>query len=607
MQGGQQAVKIRYLDGRRFRRAVLAGVVWVHENRDFLNRINVYPVPDADTGTNMSLTMKSAAEGLKNSSQRSIASASQSLAESALLGSQGNSGAILSQFFMGLSDGLRGKVRISTWDFAQAVERARQAAYAALARPREGTILTVIKDWSDYISEKRSESQDFATLLKGALERAKESLKETPEHLSILKEHGVVDAGAQGFVYLLEGIMDYMDSGKVRTPFPSGRGQAAAHAPGSVRARRPLKELAYRFCSEAVVQTDRAVSRDQLQSALLPLGDSLVMVTGERLFKAHLHTNDPDRFFEAVGRMGQVVGRKVDDMILQQKEALDSAAPVAVVTDSACDLPEGYLRENSILVVPLKLVFGDRVYTDRVDITPGEFLELCKTSPHHPRTSQPSAGEYLEAFENAADWAKEIVVISLSSAVSGTYQAALNSAAMFTKLPVHVVDSRSVTVAQGLLVRQARAMALAGASGSEIVARLEALRPRLRLFVSLESLDFAHKGGRVGIGKSLAVKLLGIKPVISFNAAGQVVSPSWALGNRRVQEKVLASAKAEIDRYEKVAVGVAHLGAPAVGDLYLKKVREWTGIDDIPLVEATPVLGAHSGPGAGAIAVLGLD
>jgi hypothetical protein len=308
-----------------------------------------------------------------------------------------------------------------------------------------------------------------------------------------------------------------------------------------------------------------------------------------------------------MGGFGTVVGRKQDDMVRQQSEAQETSAPVAIVTDSSGDLPEGYLRENGILTVPLKVLFGEKVYYDRIDINQSEFLRLCETSPHHPTTSQPTVGDFVAVFESAAQWAKEIVVVCLSGGVSGTYEAAVRAAEQFRQIPVHAVDSRSLTVAQGLLVQEARSLALAGATGDRIAERLDELRGRLKVFISLKNLDFVHRGGRVGFGKSLLTKLLRIKPVISFDAEGKVVAAAKAFGDRGVQAKVMALAKAEVGRYTRCRVGVAHVGAPGVAELYRKNVGLWTGLEDIPVVEATPVLGAHSGPGAAGIAVLGLE
>lgn len=600
------SVKIRYLDGRRLKRAVLAGIERLEERREQLNNINVYPVPDADTGTNMSLTMRSVADELRHHFHRSIEKVCHAMAESAILGSQGNSGAILAQFIKGLADGLAGKARATTEDFAGAVCRAKRAAYAALSKPREGTILTVMKDWADHISLQYAKSEDFAILLRSALVRAKESLARTPEKLAVLKEHGVVDAGALGFIHLLEGITDYVEAGSLRAPEPEDLEDLAGGHDHFVFAHAPV-DVTFRFCTECVVRTKAEVSQEAIEAALESRGDSLVVVSGEGLLKVHIHTNEPAALFEIMGGYGDILKKKTEDMQAQHESAVVDTAKVAIVADSACDLPMEYLRKNFISIVPLKVMFGDEVFLDKMEITPSEFMRKCEVSPHHPKTSQPAVKDYLRAYEEAARRAEAIVVVSLSGGVSGTYQAASTAAAQFDRVPVHVVDSATVSVAQGLLVREARRMALQGMSAEAVAERLEILRQRARLFISLRNLDFVHRGGRVGFGKSLLARMLNIKPIIAFGRDGKAYSPGSAFGSRGVHRKIVGLARQAWSQYKTYRVAVAHMAAPRVAEYYVRAIRDLTGLEDVPVIEATPVLGSHSGPGAAAIAVLGLD
>lgn len=592
-------VKIRYLDGRRFRRALLAGNEWLHQKREYLNRINVYPVADADTGTNMSLTMRSAAEGLKRTEERSISAATQEMAAGAIMGSQGNSGAILAQFFQGLADGLRGKLRITTRDFAAAVQRARESAYRALSQPKEGTILTVIKDWSEYIVAKHEEKRDFADLLRGALDRAKQSLKGTTEQLEVLRQHGVVDAGAQGFIHLLEGITEYVDAGTIR-----GKAEEEEEEEVHLRLDAFPGSLAYRYCTEGIVRA-QSVDRAQLETELADLGDSLVVVSGSGLLKVHIHTNDPEELFRRLESRGEILKRKAQDMQAQHDEAYQERASVAVVTDSACDLPADYMRSNRIGVVPLKVIFGDRVYLDKVTLAPADFLLECALSSHVPRTSQPGVGDYMRAFEDAARWAKEIVVVSLSGGVSGTFEAAKTAASQYQRLPVYTVDSACLSVAQGLLVQEARRLAVAGEGAQQIALKLEEAKRRMKIFIALRSLEFARRGGRVSLTTSLVAKLLNLKPVITLTPEGKVGKAGAAFGAGGVKRKLVAMAAAQWRRYPSGEVAVAHVGAPELAAWYKRQMEKVTGLSGIPIMDAASVLAAHAGPGAAGIAVLG--
>ncbi|HEX9149929.1 MAG TPA: DAK2 domain-containing protein, partial [Thermoanaerobaculia bacterium] len=196
-------ISIGYLDGRRLSRAVIAGAHFVGQRAEPLNKINVFPVPDGDTGTNLATTLQKIAAGIARVRERHVRRVSTAVADEALAGARGNSGAILAQFFSGFCEGLPDRPRITTSDFGDAVVRAADSAYGAIARPVEGTILTVIRDWARYVANRAKDIRDFAVILPDSLKEAKRSLENTPKQMAALRKAGVVDAGAQGFVYLL--------------------------------------------------------------------------------------------------------------------------------------------------------------------------------------------------------------------------------------------------------------------------------------------------------------------------------------------------------------------------------------------------------------------
>src|SRR5437762_218029 len=206
----QVVIAVGYLDGRRLSRSVIAGARFVAERAEPLNKFNVFPVPDGDTGSNLAATLQKIAAGIARLRERHVRRMCQALADEALGGARGNSGAILAQFFSGLCEGLPDRPRVSTRDFGAAALSAAESAYHAIARPVEGTILTVIRDWARRVSERARDVPDFAEILPDSLKEAKRSLENTPKQMKALQKAGVVDAGAQGFVYLLEGIVRYV-------------------------------------------------------------------------------------------------------------------------------------------------------------------------------------------------------------------------------------------------------------------------------------------------------------------------------------------------------------------------------------------------------------
>ncbi len=210
-------IQIKYLNGIRFKRFIIHSAQRINQTEQYLNDINVFPVADGDTGTNMAATMNSIVKEIKKCKESSFARISSIIADSALTGARGNSGAILAQFFQGLAEATKDKVRLSTETFAQAATKAAEQARNAISNPQEGTIITVMKDWANHLTEHAPNTPDFVELFKKALSKAKDSLAQTPDKLLILKKAGVVDAGAQGFVNILEGIVSFIEYGKIKS------------------------------------------------------------------------------------------------------------------------------------------------------------------------------------------------------------------------------------------------------------------------------------------------------------------------------------------------------------------------------------------------------
>ena len=204
---------IEYIDGIRLYKSIAAGLRRVVSRQEYLNKINVFPVPDGDTGTNMAYTLTSIEEGIQNNAYSDIKKMSMAIADSALDGARGNSGAILAQFFVGFADGIKDVKKINTKEFSQAISHAKDYSYDALIKPREGTILSVIRSWSESLESLSEKSNDFSTMLSSGLINAQKALEDTPKQLEVLAKAGVLDAGAQGFVDMLSGIQEFIESG----------------------------------------------------------------------------------------------------------------------------------------------------------------------------------------------------------------------------------------------------------------------------------------------------------------------------------------------------------------------------------------------------------
>ncbi len=607
-------MQIAYVDGPRFRRSVLAACAWAERQRGELNRINVFPVPDGDTGTNLALTLRSVADRLRGSEDDEISAVAREAAQAAVLGARGNCGMMLSHFLLGFAEDVGDRARITTIEFADALCAGVENLHRALQEPVEGTILTVMRDTAEAASS--AEIPDFAPLLDHLGERARESLERTPELLPVLRKAGVVDAGAKGFVHLIEGVVRYIEGAPLVAADP--RARFDDREPAVTEIEYPDRAERFRFCTEALVRgpdlPDQATVRDRLGGA----GDSLIVVRTEDVLKVHVHTDEPEEVFSRLRGLGELVTHKAEDMRAQHaalergREAARRSGhvrlarrPVAVLTDSAHDLPDEVVRAHGIQVVPLLLVRDDAVLRDGVDVTSDEFARMLETEERLPTTSQPPPGAFLEGYRRAAEDGESVVAVLLSGALSGTFRSAETAAGEFADVPIHLVDSRGASLLQGLLTLRAAELAEAGVEPAEVAGRLARIRDRSGILFTVDTFDRLLASGRVGKGKAWLGSMLGVKPILGLTREGRVEPVGRALGRRRLLDAVMEALDERLPGDGgALRFGVVHVGAPEVVDEVRARLRDRYGPVEVLSGPATAVIATHLGTGAWGLAWL---
>jgi len=392
-------IQIKYLNGIRFKRFILNSAQRINQMEQYLNDINVFPVADGDTGTNMVATMNSIVKGIKKCKEYSFARISSIIADSALTGAHGNSGAILAQFFQGLAEATRGKVRLSTEAFANAAVKAAEQARNAISHPQEGTIITVMKDWANHLTEHAPHTPDFVELFKKSLSKAKDSLAKTPDKLLILKKAGVVDAGAQGFVNILEGIVNFIEYGKIKSLKVI---TSTTKKMSSINLEKVDSEINFQFCTECLLEGND-LDPETIKQKVTFLGDSLIIASSKNKAHIHIHTDKPEDVFAELSEFGTVVKTKVDDMHKQHtKIKLDTQKNIGLVTDSTCDLPPELIKKYNIQIVPIVIQVGKKSYLDQVEIKPKDFIHILETSNEKLSTSQRSPSLFKIVYDKAA-------------------------------------------------------------------------------------------------------------------------------------------------------------------------------------------------------------
>ncbi len=587
----------KHLDGDTLAAALVSGIHRVIGEQDFLNHINVFPVADGDTGTNLSLSLGAGLGVLEAPGQQHLGILLARFADALLDGARGNSGAIVAQFFQGVSDSAGDLSRFTTYTFGKAIQQGSDYAHDALSNPREGTILSVIAAFADSIAKQANHAHegDFPTMLQVATERAQTALAHTPEQLEVLRKAGVVDAGAKGFVTLVEGMTRYIACGEL-APEPD---LSVLHADQAAIAMAGTSEDSeFRFCTECIV-TGSDIDRRKMREALAELGDSLVLAGTKRKAKIHVHVNDPDEVFDVCGRYGEVSAEKADDMHRQTHSTHDAASRFAVITDSAADIADQDMERLDIHMVPCRVQFGNRGYLDKVSISSDEFFTELKTNPHHPTTSQPSPGDFRRQFQFLGSHFPDVLSINLTGAASGTYEAAL-SAAERTNTPghIHVINSRNASLGQGLLVVFAAECAHAGLSVEKTIAATEALIPLTRTYGVLDDLKYAVRGGRLPGWVRTVARLLHLTPFIRTTDEGRIAASGFAFGKRNRTRKFARHVIARARSAGPINAAIGHASCPAAAKDLERLLREQLpSIRRLTTAELGAGLGAHAGPG----------
>jgi uncharacterized protein len=593
---------IAYVDGPRLARSLFAAADWVAAGREEINRINVFPVPDGDTGTNFSLTLRAVADALRALGDAPLPETARTAARAAVLGARGNSGMMLAHFLLGFAESLGDRPTATTLEVAAAVRHGADRLYESLDDPREGTILTVAREAAVAAERTARETGDVGEFMRRLLDEGEVALAHTPELMAVLKDAGVVDAGGKGFVRMLEGVVRYIDGEPI---LPIGEAERAdgpaAIAPASMV--EVAAERDFQFCTEVLVRGEQLPAANEVRAAMHPFGGSLVVAVASDILKIHVHTDAPEAVFSYAARWGRVESTKADDMRAQHRRLAHAGRkPVAVVTDSSADLADSVLDRHHIALVPLQVVFGDETFRDRVELKPEEFYRRLRTARDLPTTSQPSPAEFVRVLRNARAEADEVVAVLLSAGLSGTFasaQAAVRAAGISG---IHLVDSRSASLGVGMLALRGAELAESGWAGGDIARELERLRHQSGMILTVDRYDNLLRSGRVSRGKAWIAGMLDVKPILSLDDAGRVVPVDRVRGRDQLVSRVLATLDRRLTpRPAAVRFGVAHAEAPEMAERVRTALIAAYRPRDCFVTLATGVLGTHVGAGAWAI------
>lgn len=588
------AAGLTYLDGRSLRRSLLSAADWVDAGREELNRINVFPVPDGDTGTNFGMTLRASAEGVRRLRGAALPAVSRAMAEACVFGARGNSGMLLSQFLVGFREAIGGKERAELRDVAGAIRRGAERVHQSLDEPVEGTILTVCREAADAAERAAPDSANLRDFMHHVLDRAQLALQRTPELLAVLKRAGVVDAGAKAFVRLLEGVVRLIDGDRIRSAAPWRDDEPSAAAVAEVAADRD-----YQYCTEVLVRGEKLPATTEIRGRLRELGGSIVVLALDDLRKLHVHTDQPDRVFELAGTWGTVETTKADDMRSQHRGLHGGdERSVAIVVDSSCDLPDDLVDRHGIVVVPLQVLRDGTVYQDRLDIRGDELYTQMRSGAVYT-TSQPTPGALVRAFEDASAAAHKVIGLFVAGVLSGTLGSARTAARSAGLENLTVVDSRTVSLGLGMLALRAAELAAEGVPTGRIAQEVHRVRDQSGGLFTVDTFANLLRSGRVSRGRAWLGGLLDIKPILELNREGRVIPLDRVRGREALIPRVLQHLERRFTpRPTVLRLAVVHADAADVAERLRAELIARFRPKACYVQSVTAALGVHTGPGA---------
>ena len=512
-------VPLNEMDGRRLYYTFIAGARKVIEHQVELNKINVFPVNDGDTGTNLASTIRSVIDSIHP--HRSYKITADRIAEITLVNARGNSGIIFAQFLYGMSTETGNYKTITTSQFAESIKNSVRYIYEAVSNPVEGTMLTVIKDWADYIYENRNRISDFNQMFISSLSVLNKSLLETKSKLAVLAKANVVDAGAKGFVLFVEGIIEFITNRNLKDLI-----QVKAETALFEKIEELIPEkVDFRFCTEALIKNS-SIDNIALRSTLEKYGNSIVVAGSDRMRRIHLHTNTPAELFNELRNTGTLAFQKADDMIRQSEVVYNRKWKIALVTDSTCDLAQDLIDNYQVNMLPVNIHFGENHYLDKITIQPEQFYTLLKENKDYPKSSQVNEKSFTNLFSHLASHYDSIIAVHLSDKLSGTFNSSRKAALAISKefnKPISVINSKNLSGALGLIVLKTAQAIDAGYSHEQVVNMAEKWTNKVRIFVSVRDIKYLIRGGRLSAVKGLIARMLNINPIVSIDESGKAI------------------------------------------------------------------------------------
>lgn len=584
--------------------SIMHGAFRVIQNKEILNKINVFPIQDGDTGSNLASMMRTILQ--KSEHKGSVKKTLESVADAALYGARGNSGIIFAQYFRGLSETINGEELVSIHEYANASKCAAQYAYDAVEEPVEGTVITVMREWGSILVEECTKKNTLIDIFTTAVGKIEIALEKTKEQIAVLKKANVVDSGAKGFTYFVEGVLYYMENGELldSKEFRVDEDEVF-EGENFIQDMDHNGSEGFRYCTECLLENDY-INLVELKAKLKKMGNSTVVAGSEKKCRVHIHTNEPAKVFDYLHESGTILYQKVDDMYKQEAIVNHRKHDIALVTDSIADLSQEFIDDHQIQIIHLDILYKDITFLDKLTIEPWRLLELISNDKKLPISSQPNPKYIENLMDYLTTYYKSVIVMTVSKELSGTYNNFLN----FIKnnsdkgYRINIINTKQNSGAQGLLVKKCAEDIEEGKSHEEIVNHIESLVEESKILVQVRSIDNMIKGGRLSVRAGSLAKKAGMKPIVTLDKDGKGTLDGIAFSTKGSNKKLIKHIKKVLNTRKIQEYNIVHVnnesGAKELAQLMTKLI----GREPVYITETSSIVAISAGEGAVAVSYL---
>ncbi|MCT4662232.1 MAG: DegV family EDD domain-containing protein [Tissierellales bacterium] len=587
-----------YIDGKQCYIAFILGARSIIEARAELNELNRFPVPDKDTGDNLSTMMQQVL--IEIELDHNIGAIIKNIAKKALKTARGNSGIIFAEYLIGLSESIADRDVISTKNFVKASKKGTEYAYKAVKKPVEGTMLTMMKIWGESLECFQSDEIKFKELYKKALEKTETKFIESYKKKS--KNIIANDSGAIGFMYFLQGISMSENSSKLKNDI-AHKNYETLNQNSQIEIK---EESRYRYCLEIYLDKSSHESID-LKKKIENIGDSLVYAQEEKFARVHIHTSNPARVVELAEKSGTIIYTKVDDFKYQVN--LKPSNEVAIWTDSIADLPEIFIKKHNIYIIPMQIQIGEDTYLDGVTLDGKSYLNKLKNNKGRLISSQPNKEQIRKQLEFLTKNYKKVIGLFVSSKMSGIYENIKDEAKLYSKseCDVNIIDTKRNSGAQGLLIMKIAKALEAGIDYEKLVNSIDSYIDRTNIFVSVKSFDAMVQNGRLSEKTGRMARKFKVFPIVTIdkNGAGKLCKMSRTSGrclDKIVKEMIKINQNIGISEY-----GISYFGSKEEALKLADKLEILLGKKTLFVEQISPIVASSAGEGAIAVSYVEED